>query len=224
VQRGDVSRARLGVKVFRLVVRGLFRILFRVHVEGREKLPQGQAIICANHLGWTDPFLVILYLPLEPRIYVMGEREVAHISRFRNRVLNWLQVMVPLDRDKPREALETIQDLLRRGGSVLLFPEGQLGQREGELLELKPGAAHISALSGYPIVPVGLTGPSELWVGRRLAVRIGSPIAPGDFEGNTRDKARAMTVALAGAMHALLPGDSQRARWKPLRRWLTKLL
>jgi 1-acyl-sn-glycerol-3-phosphate acyltransferase len=224
VQGGDASRATLGLKVFRVVLRGLFKVLFRVRVEGREHLPKGQVIVCANHLGWTDPFLILLYLPLEPRIYVVGEREVAHISRFRHRVLHWLRVMVPLDRGRPREAMETVQDVLRRGGSVLLFPEGSLGRKEGELLELKAGSAHISALSGYPLVPVGLTGTSELWVGRHLTVRVGPPIAPGDFDGDARDKARAMTAALAGAMRDLLPGDTQRARWKPLRRWLTKLL
>ena len=224
VQGGDASYAKPALRFFRLGLRGLFNLAFRVRVEGVENLPKGQAIICANHLGWADPFLALLYFPVEPRIYVVGEREVAQISSFRNRMLDWLEVMVSLDRERPREALEVVRDVLKRGGSVLLFPEGHLGEREGELLELKHGAAHLSTLTGYPLVPAGLTGTSELWLGRRLTVRVGRPIKPATFEGDTRDKIRSMTASLDAAMRELLTGDKQRARWKPLRRWLTKLL
>jgi 1-acyl-sn-glycerol-3-phosphate acyltransferase len=224
VQTGDARRAGLPIKLFRALLRLLFKLVFRVRIEGLGNLPQGQAIFCANHLGWTDPFLVLLYLPLEPRVYVLGEREVAHISRFRNRMLAWLRVMVPLDRGNPRAALDTVGGVLSRGGSVLVFPEGSLGKEEGVLLPLKAGSAHIAAHSGYPLVPVGLTGTSELWVGRHLHLRIGTPIDPSEYEGDARDKARAMTPVLESQMRALLPGDRQHARFKPLRRWLTNLL
>jgi 1-acyl-sn-glycerol-3-phosphate acyltransferase len=224
IQMGDARRAGLPLKLFRALLRLLFKLVFRVRVEGLGNLPKGQAILCANHLGWTDPFLVLLYLPLDPRVYVLGEREVAHISRFRNRMLAWLQVMVPLDRGNPRAALDTVAGVLARGDSVLVFPEGSLGKEEGVLLPLKAGSAHIAAHSGYPLVPIGLTGTSELWVGRHPHLRIGSPIDPADYEGDARDKARAMTPVLESRMRALLPGDRQHARFKPLRRWLTNLL
>jgi 1-acyl-sn-glycerol-3-phosphate acyltransferase len=224
VQQGDASRARLPLRLFRLLVKGLFRLAFKVRLKGLENLPSGQAIICVNHLGWADPFLPLLFFPVEPRIYVVGEKEVAHISTFRNRVIDKLEIMVSLDRDKPREALETMQDVLRRGGSVLIFPEGKLGEEEGALHELKHGASHLSIVSGYPLVPVGLTGTKELWLGRKLTVRVGKPIYASQIEGEMRDKIRAGTAALDASMRALLPGDHERARVKLLRRWLTKLL
>ncbi|HKP51440.1 MAG TPA: lysophospholipid acyltransferase family protein [Chloroflexia bacterium] len=224
VQQGDASRARLPLRLFRLVVKGLFCLAFRVRVRGLEKLPPGPAILCVNHLGWADPFLPLLFFPVEPRIYVVGEKEVAHISTFRNRVIDKLEIMVSLDRDKPREALETMQDVMRRGGSVLIFPEGKLGEEEGALHELKHGASHLSVVSGYPLVPVGLTGTQELWLRRKLTVRVGKPIYSSQADGDMRDKIRAGTATLDASMRTLLPGDHERARVKLLRRWLTKLL
>jgi len=202
----------------------VFRVLFRVRVVGLENVPDKPVIICANHLGWTDAFLILLFLPLEPRIYILGERQVAHISKFRNALIRWLQVMVPLDRDKPLEAVRVMNGVLKRGGSLLIFPEGKLGTVEGELLPLQHGAPHLSLHSGVPILPVGLTGPHELWLRRTLTVRIGRPIEPSQFTGDLRTRMSTLTWALERDMSALLPGEqSRQPRIKLLRRWLTEL-
>src|SRR5260370_39181978 len=107
-QTGDLVHAGWSLKLFRLALRATFRLFFRVRVAGLENVPNKPVIICANHLGWTDAFLVLLFLPIEPRIYILGERQVAHISKFRNALIRWMEVMVPLDRDKPREALRVM--------------------------------------------------------------------------------------------------------------------
>lgn len=224
VQEGNAGRAGLFVRLFGAIAKILFLLVFRVRVYSLQNVPSTPAIVCVNHLGWADTFLVLLFLPAEPRIYVLGERQVTRISAFRAMIITRLKVMVPLDRGKPREALDLMADILQRGGSLLIFPEGQLGYEEGTIGELQHGAAHISQITGAPLLPVGLTGSSELWVGRRLEVRIGAPINPGDFEGDQRDRIRAMTALLGSEMRSLLPGDPQRPKIKPLRRWLTNLL
>ena len=223
VQEGDAGRARIHLRLFRLVVRLIFRLVFRVKVVGLNNVPRTPVVVCANHLGWTDPFLILLFLPIEPRIYILGEREVKQISGFRTTMINWMQVMVALDRDKPREALRIMQSVLERGGSLLLFPEGHLGTIEGDLLELQHGAAHLSVTAGVPLLPVGLTGTSVLWIGRRLVVRIGKPIYPSMFEGETRERVRAITKKLDSDLRALLPSDRQRGGIRLLRKWLTNL-
>jgi 1-acyl-sn-glycerol-3-phosphate acyltransferase len=224
LQQGNASVSSWYVRTFRLVVKLLFRTFFRVRVVGKQNVPRTPVIICANHLGWTDVFLVLLFFPVEPRIYVMGEQEVKYISSFRKHVIESLQVFVMLDRKKPLQAVHVMEDILKRGGSILIFPEGHLGSREGQLQELQHGAAHISITSGVPLLPVGLTGSSDLWLRRELVVRIGKPIPPADFEGDLRTRTHTMTSRLDREMRALLPGDKQRARVKLLRRWLTKLL
>jgi 1-acyl-sn-glycerol-3-phosphate acyltransferase len=223
IQEGDAGKARLQLRLFRLLIRSIMQLLFRVKIIGLENVPSAPAIICANHLGWTDPFLILLFLPIEPRIYVLGERQVKEISGFRTVMINWMQIMVALDRGKPREALRIMQGVLERGGSLLLFPEGHLGTKEGELLELQHGAAHLSVTANVPLLPIGLTGTSALWVGRRLVVRIGKPIHPSSFEGESRDRVRLMTTKLDASMRSLLSGDRQKGGRRVLQKWLTNL-
>ena len=223
LQRGNAARARWYIRAFKFVVRGIFRLFFRVRVIGLKNVPRTPAIICANHLGWADTFLVLLFFPVEPRVYVLGEQEVKYISGFRTKVIDWLEIMVMLDRSKPVQAVRTMQDMLKRGGSLLIFPEGRLGTEEGELGELQDGAALLSQRSGAPLVPVGLTGTKELWLRRTLTMRIGRPILPAQFEGDTHTRVRDMTARLDREMRALLPGDRERPRIKLLNKWLTKL-
>ncbi|HMA33326.1 MAG TPA: lysophospholipid acyltransferase family protein, partial [Chloroflexia bacterium] len=178
VQTGSAGPAGRRVKFARLVVLAIFRLVFRLRVVGQAQVPRRPVIICVNHLGWTDAFLVLLLLPAEPRIYVLGERAGVLRDRLHIWVIRTLEIMIPLDRDKPREALRVMADVLARGGSLIIFPEGQLGTVEGTIGPLQPGAAHLSLQTGVPLLPVGLTGTRELWLRRRLTVRIGPPIAP----------------------------------------------
>src|SRR5437660_1707801 len=78
LQSGDASHARWLLRLFRLFVRLMMRLLFRVEIEGLENVPGTPVIICANHLGWTETFLVMAFFPLEPRVYVLGEKQVAY--------------------------------------------------------------------------------------------------------------------------------------------------
>jgi 1-acyl-sn-glycerol-3-phosphate acyltransferase len=117
-----------------------------------------------------------------------------------------------------------MQDVLKRGGSLLIFPEGRLGTEEGSLQDLQRGAAHISQISKIPLLPVGLTGTKELWLRRTLTMRIGKAIVPTRFEApQSHTRVEEMTSTLARDMSALLPGDAERPRFKLLSKWLTKL-
>src|SRR5918997_993983 len=87
VQQGEAAQARWQIRAFRVVVRLIFLIFFRVQVRGLNNVPSTPAIVCANHLGWTDPFLVLLFFPIEPRVYILGQADVKEISSFRKRLI-----------------------------------------------------------------------------------------------------------------------------------------
>ena len=224
LQDGEAGKASLQVKITRLLLRRLLRTLFRVQVVGLENVPPGPVIACANHLGWAEAFLILAHLPAEPRVYVLGDRSTVLCNAWRTRVIDAFQVLVPVDRGKPREALRLIDDLLCRGGSLLIFPEGHIGEREGALQALQPGAAYLSVQHGIPLLPIGVTGTRELWLRRTITIRIGAPIDPAAVAGNARSRSRTVTEQLRKSLQTLLPGDPARARCKPLRKWLTNLL
>jgi len=212
-------RASLAFRVVRGVERPLFRLLFRFDVSGRERIPNTAFVVIANHLGWMDAVSLLMFFPPEPRIHFIADVT----SMMRNRPL-WLLVraiggIVPVDRARrgDRVLFRHIDRCLREGGAVALFPEGDFGPREGELLPFKKGFAHFAVEAGVPVVPVGLAGMKELWLRKRLVVRIGEPIPTA---GKSVDE-----VLQSGerAVAALLPKYVEPAGPRPLSRWLTGL-
>lgn len=224
LQKGDAAGASWQIKAFRLALRVPFLFFFRVRIYGMENLPARNAIVCGNHLGWAEGILGLLFLPVEPRLYILGDKHVAFDSPAANRLINWLQFFVPVDPANPAQALLVMEDVIRRGGSPIVAPEGQLGRQEGTIQPLKPGAAILSQRSGAPIVPAGVTGSLEVWWRCTLTLRIGRPIYPGEFTGSIRQRVDDMTARLDQDIRALLPGDVDRPRWKPFRDQLTQLM
>src|SRR5436305_9279938 len=91
VQQGAAGRAGWRVRLTWLAFQLLFRLFFRLRVKGRSNIPRTPVIICANHLGWMDVFLIIILFPVEPRIYVLGEHESVVHNDFRARVVNFYE-------------------------------------------------------------------------------------------------------------------------------------
>jgi len=127
--------------------------------------------------------------------------------------------IVPVDRAQHGSKLlfSYVNRCLEKGGVVALFPEGDFGPREGELLPFKRGFAYFAVESAVPVLPVGLAGMKELWLGKRLVVRIGAPIP---ITGKTVDEVHELGEK---AVAALVPAYDEPHGRKPLRRWLTGL-
>lgn len=213
---------RKATPVFRLVrgvARPLFHVLFRFDVEGRERIPDVAYVLICNHLGWMDAVSLLLLFPPEPRIHFLADPT----SMMKNRPL-WALVkaaggIVPVDRaQRGNQVLfHHVERCLAEGGVVALFPEGDFGPREGVLLPFKKGFAHFAVDAGVPLLPVAVAGMKEIWLGKRLFVRIGEPIPT---TGKTVDEVHALGER---AVTAMLPEYREPPGRKPLRRWLTGL-
>jgi 1-acyl-sn-glycerol-3-phosphate acyltransferase len=157
--------------------------LWRVRVEGRERIPRGASVLVVNHQSMADVAAC------------MGLRRpfkfVSKASLFSLPVVGWAMRMlryVRLERGRPhstRAMLEDCRRWLRRGMAVLMFPEGTYASGDA-LLHFKPGAFVLARDERVPLVPVLLSGTRALvvgdgpWMAPRVDIRI-RVLDPVDF-------------------------------------------
>ena len=177
---GPVARIRRLVRYWlaRLFASLVLRALFRLRVEGRDRLPDGPALICFSHQSWIDPFVLMATLPWRPRLFFFGPKEDDMSKGARNRIMRWTGTAIPFrpTKDDLIEATRRVGVVFADGGVVAIAGEGRIHSGEGELLPLDEGAAFFALRSGVPLVPVAINGTSWLGFGRAIRVRVGEPI------------------------------------------------
>lgn len=132
-----------------------------IHVEGAEKLEniETPTIFLCNHLSNSDGLVLDRALKAVDPTFVAGEK----LSR--NAVTNLGINVVKNTKIKPNTAdkkgIMKIIKLVKKGESVLLFPEGTRS-RVGSLIKAKPGFILIARKTGVPIVPISIHGSEKL--------------------------------------------------------------
>ena len=168
--------ARWGRTIVRLVPG------WHVRVEGAERLAGGPFVIVANHQSQVD---ILVTFFLDHHFKWLSKRSV-----FRIPGLGWMMWMcryIPVVRGDKRSALRCLEiaaDWIRRGVSVVFFPEGTRSP-DGELQPFKGGAFRVAAQTGVAVLPVLILGTraclprDSLRFGRRgdFRVVVGEPIA-----------------------------------------------
>ena len=213
--------ATVGFRIARLTIGPLYRLLFRLRVSGRSLIPRdGPYVLVSNHLNWLDPFTLLLAFPSEPRLHFLADPENLVKNRWHWWIVRQVGGYVPVDMHRRGDQVlfEQVLRALDAGAVVAIFPEAAYGPREGELLPFKKGFAHFATGACVPVLPVALTGTKDLWLRKRIELRVGAPIVT---DGLTVDQ----LVDLARERVAeLLPAYVEPPGWKPLRRQLTRLL
>lgn len=183
------------------VVTPIFRLIYRIQVEGLENIPQeGGAIFCLNHSHVLDPLLVGVFSPR--RVSFMAKQEI-----FTTPVLGTIArglAAFPVKRGQPdRAALKRAIDLLKGGECFGIFPEGTRS-RDGRLRKAEPGTAYLAVKAGAPVIPIGITTTYRIF--SPIIVRIGPPVSLGDLsEGKlTGDRLDAAGSAIMTAIGRLV--------------------
>lgn len=195
----------------RWVGRFLAKVVWRTTVVGGDNLPlDGPVLLAANHTGLMDG-PVVMGVVRRPVHMIVKE------SMFRGPLGTVLRAagQIPVDTSGGRTALTIALAVLKRGGAVGIFPEGNRGR--GDLAEVRAGVAWLALTSGAPVVPVAVLGTRRTGqkVGsvpgfrRRLYVEVGQPIAveraPGvsgraTLEAANREIRESLTALVAGAV------------------------
>jgi 1-acyl-sn-glycerol-3-phosphate acyltransferase len=145
-------------KTLRSIVRFFMKIIADIEVNGLEKLPEGNVIIAANHLGRLDTAALLCILDREDLIMPVAEKYKNHpfygaIGRAVDAI--WLNRF-----DADYSAFKQILDRMKQGGVLVIAPEGTRSKTEA-LQEGKMGVAFLASKSGYPVLPVAVTGTED---------------------------------------------------------------
>jgi len=220
-----VRLARLTVRYWltKVVMSAVVRAYLRVRLDGRERLPEGAAIYCFNHLSWTDPFMLLATLPGRPRLFFFGPKEEDMASGGRNRLMTWTGTAIPYKPAKTdlREATRRVERILAGGGVVAIAGEGRIHALERDLLPLSEGPAYFALRAGVPVVPVAIHGSSWLRFGGRVTVTVGEPI-PCEGRPN-RAAVDALTERTWDALYAMVAGRPEVAEPGRFGRWLSQV-
>ncbi len=133
-----------------------------IEVRGLENLqPKRSYIYMSNHGSNLDPPILIPSIP--GRCSVLVKKEV-----FRVPILGTAMKvadLVPVDRSNRDAAIESVRaaaEVLRRGLSMVIYPEGTRSP-DGRLLPFKKGPFHLAMEASVPVVPVTILGTTDLW-------------------------------------------------------------
>lgn len=169
-------------KAFYPLFAGFLRVdrLFRrqtVMVLGERYKSNGPVIYACTHIAEND--LENIYETLgrgcwwfvgDPHVLY---REISGLLLY----LNGCIMLELTDKEDRRIAYLQSLELLRGGGSLMIFPEGARNGTENlPVMGLYPGAAKMALETQTKIVPIGIEQ-----YGRRMVIRFGSELLPADF-------------------------------------------
>jgi 1-acyl-sn-glycerol-3-phosphate acyltransferase len=179
----------------RAVVLSVFKVVFRVRVVGKERVPTtGAYIVAPSHRSILDiPFAAYI----TPRAVRFLAKDDLFESAIGGRFFDALGAVKVERGTADRGAMRALEDVLASGEPVAIFPEGT--RHAGpEIAELFAGAAFLAVKLGVPIVPVGIGGSEHILPKgkvfpriHRVAVSVGHPIPPPVLEGRVRRAAAA---------------------------------
>ncbi|GLY32180.1 lysophospholipid acyltransferase family protein [Kineosporia sp. NBRC 101731] len=173
-------------------------------------IPQGPAIVIANHSSHADTAALIAVLGHRGSVLVVAGGD--YWNGWRGRLARDVVGILPIQRDGGFEALlDAAGAHLAQGGTVVIFPEGTR-TTDGSLGRFRSGAVRLAAATGAPIVPTAVHGTRELFGKNNLprlnstrtaplGVRFGEPVtvSPTASTGDTSDDLRKSVEALLEA-------------------------
>lgn len=147
-------------------------IVYFFRCRGKENLPEGPCIICANHSSYADAVLALLAFGIDNGVHVMAKADLFD-KFFLGAVLRSVEC-IPINRDEDSDikAIRTCITYLRDGKKIMIFPEGTRVHKKGEA-PAKEGPVRIAEKTKTPVVPMFITPDKKLF--HHIKVIIGKP-------------------------------------------------
>ncbi len=186
----------------------------KVVVEQRGKLDPAQPyVFVANHASSLDIWAAFVAIPR--RLRMIAKKQLGRIPLF-----GWVMRagrFIFIDRSNgvaARRSIDVAVERIRKGDSVLIFPEGTR-TRDGTLGAFKKGGFHLAVNAGVPIVPVALRGTRALMPRGSYLLRagtvtaiIGDPIPTAGLSAEEKAALHDRVRAIVGDMWGDRPSSS----------------
>jgi 1-acyl-sn-glycerol-3-phosphate acyltransferase len=133
----------------------------RVIAHGLENIDREcPSVYMSNHQSFVDVAVILATLPVSIRF--VAKRELARVPVFGwGMALGGHLLVERGNRSKVMESVERGAELIRRGPSLCIFPEGSRSLSM-DMGNFKNGGFQIAMLAGVPIVPVSIVGSGRL--------------------------------------------------------------
>lgn len=147
------------------------RLILPCRFFGRENIPDGPLLVCANHSSLLDPVLIAVAFGRKRQLFFMAKAELFKIPLF-SAILKSIGVF-PINREETDiSSIRTAIKHLKDGHQIMMFPEGtRVGDNDS--VPAKSGAVRIAMKMKAPILPIYITAGKKLF--RSSKVVIGMP-------------------------------------------------
>jgi 1-acyl-sn-glycerol-3-phosphate acyltransferase len=161
---------------------GLVKLFTPLRVYGRDRIPMnGPLVLCFNHFSWLDPWALGSVVPRT--VYYVAKQE-AHDNPLIGPFIRFFGTSPIRRGESDREAIRVMKEVVRRGDTLGMFPEGTRQKSEpGEVLS---GAALIAVQEKVPVVCGAIEGTQRWKLGNfePVSIAFGEPF---DVSGHPRN-------------------------------------
>jgi long-chain acyl-CoA synthetase len=167
------------------------KVFFRLNIVGLDNIKnlKKPVVFMPNHISYSDPLALLMALPrrIRQKLVFAAASDVLYQEY---KYVAWLAELTfntfPLPRANGqgiKYGLDFMGSLIDEGYSIVVFPEGAMS-KDGNLLSLKKGAGLMAVEMRCSIIPVKITGTSEIVpyckilprkIGR-VVIKFGKPI------------------------------------------------
>lgn len=159
-------------------------------------------LIVANHVSFTDPLFYTGLFPKRQLMYIASEL----VINDKNKLKSFLLIHTGCIRINRNiydiEGIRKATEALKKGHSVLIFPEGTLHHENSEeLSEIKSGAILLAVQAGVPIIPA-YSLKRKHWYGKRVVV-VGEEFKISDYTSRKFPTVPEMDVIASALMNKI---------------------
>ena len=162
----------------------VYRIFFRVSIEGLENIPPvGGVIIAPNHASLLDPTAIGGVIPRQ--VSHMAKKELFSVP-FVRFLLN-VSKSIRVDRQGyTKGTIVEVINLLKKGRAFNIFPEGTR-TRTGKFGKPKKGVGMIAVMANVPVVPCWIEGSykAKPFISK-ISLHFLPPIQPSEIRAETK--------------------------------------